>query len=145
MKDRCYNKNSKSYHWYGEKGIKIFDEWMNNPKKFEEWSISNGYIDGMTIDRIDSDKDYCPENCRWVSAEYNSRYKSTTRVLTINGESHTGREWADMLGLGICVVNTYIRLYGIDDTIEFIKRFLDNPSLADKRKSGESFFDLYMS
>ena len=50
MKQRCYNPNEKSYKWYGAKGIKICDEWINSPKSFEEWSLQNGYNDNLTID-----------------------------------------------------------------------------------------------
>lgn len=142
---RCYKETNKDYRWYGAKGIKICDEWINAPKLFEEWVMDNGYADDLTIDRIDSNKDYSPDNCRWVSNEYNAKYKSTTNIITVNGECHTGHDWAKILNIGTNVINTYIRLYGMDDTIEFIKRFLNNPELATMRKRNESFFDLYMS
>lgn len=93
----------------------------------------------------ETNKDYSPDNCRWVSNEYNAKYKSTTNIITVNGECHTGHDWAKILNIGTNVINTYIRLYGMDDTIEFIKRFLNNPELATMRKRNESFFDLYMS
>ena len=142
IKSRCYNPNDKNYRWYGEKGIKVCDEWMNNPKSFEEWALNNGYTDNMTIDRIEEDKDYCPENCQWVVLENNSRYKSTTSYIYVNGEVHTGREWAEILGLGINRINIYIREYGIENTREFIRRYLDNPGLHPSHH--QSFYDLYM-
>ena len=67
MTSRCYDKNTREYRWYGKKGIKICDEWINNPKTFEDWALNNGYKDNLTIDRINSDKDYSPDNCRWIT------------------------------------------------------------------------------
>jgi len=64
MKQRCYQKDDKSYHQYGAKGIHICEEWLLDPSQFEEWSLKNGYAYNLTIDRIDSSKSYCPENCR---------------------------------------------------------------------------------
>lgn len=145
MKNRCYNPNDKDYRWYGAKGIKIVDEWINNPELFEDWSIENGYNDNLTIDRIDSDKDYCPENCRWIVLNNNSKYKSTTSLIEVDGEVHTGRDWAKELNLGANIINTYIRKYGLENTIEFIRKFRDNPELKIKVKSNQSYYDLYMN
>lgn len=145
MMQRCYNSNDMHYGLYGQKGVKICDDWINNPSLFEAWSIKNGYDDSLTIDRIDSNGDYCPENCRWISCEDNSKYKSTTNIIVVDEESHTGRDWAKVLGFGMNTINTYIRLYGMDDTIEFIRRYRKNPEFAQKRKVGESFFSLYMN
>ena len=143
MKRRCYNQNDENYRWYGAKGIKICDEWMNNPKAFELWSIENGYNDNLTIDRENEEKDYCPENCRWITSNDNSKYKSTTHIIDVNGEKHTGREWADRLKISTNVINTYVRKYGEDNTKEFIKRYLENP--GEKPKNKQSYYDLYMN
>jgi hypothetical protein len=71
MKYRCDNKNHKSYKDYGAKGIKVCDEWYNF-SVFKEWAINNGYNDILTIDRKLSDRNYCPENCHFISLEANS-------------------------------------------------------------------------
>lgn len=143
MKSRCYNKEDKNYRWYGAKGIKICDEWLDNPKAFEEWAMNHGYSDNLTIDRKDENKNYCPENCTWVTLENNSKYKSTTSLVEVNGEIHTGREWSEKLGFGVNVINTYIRKYGEENTKEFIRRYLNSPGYKPKRN--QSYYDLYMN
>jgi hypothetical protein len=143
MKTRCYNMEDKSYKWYGAKGIKICDEWMRCPELFEEWSLNNGYKDNLTIDRIEEDKDYCPENCRWVTNENNAKYKTTTSYIEIDGEVHTGRDWSEKLGLGTNRINTYIREHGLENTKEFVRRYLKNPTLS-RTNRNISYYDLYM-
>lgn len=142
MMSRCYNQKSKDYKHYGAKGIIVYDEWVKHPNLFEDWAIKNGYADNLTIDRIDANQSYCPENCRWVTLEDNSRYKSTTNVIDVDGETHTGREWSEKLGLGANQINKYIRKNGVDNVIEFIRRFKSNPTLKPKRN--QSYYDLYM-
>lgn len=117
---------------------------MDNPELFEKWAIENGYEDNLTIDRIDENKDYSPDNCRWKTNKDNSKYKSTTSIIDVNGEVHTGKDWAKILGLGVNIINTYIRKYGLSNTIEFIKRYKVNPNLKNNRKR-KSIYDLYMN
>ena len=121
MIQRCYDPNSKDYKWYGGKGITICDEWLSNTISFEDWAMANGYQDNLTIDRIDENKNQCPENCRWISNENNARYKSTTRLITVDEETHSGKEWSKILGLATNAINTYVRKHGMDNTIKYIK------------------------
>lgn len=72
MKARCFNKNSPKYSRYGGRGIKVCDEW-HSFKRFYEWAVANGYSDNLSIDRINVDGDYCPENCQWLTISENSK------------------------------------------------------------------------
>lgn len=145
MKKRCYSKTDKHYKFYGAKGIGICPEWLGNPHLFEDWTLNHGYDDKLTIDRMDSSKDYSPENCRWITQQDNSKYKSTTSLIDIDGEIHTGRDWANILGLGSTTVNKYIRKYGIENTVEFIRKYRYNPELRNQYPAWKSLYDIYMN
>ena len=86
MIQRCYNPNSPNYEVYGGRGIKVCDEWKDNCFAFRDWSLANGWKEGLTIDRIDPDGNYCPENCRYITLEENSaRARKTTGAYKLNG------------------------------------------------------------
>ena len=80
MKTRCYNPNIPYFKYYGGKGIAVCDEWRDSFQAFYEWSMANGYSDELTIDRIDSDKGYFPENCRWVTMTIQNQNKKKVSV-----------------------------------------------------------------
>lgn len=69
MKQRCNNPNNKNYEKYGGRGIRICTEWLNDPKIFFDWAIKNGYKEGLSIDRINVNGNYEPDNCRWTDSE----------------------------------------------------------------------------
>lgn len=68
-------------------------EWIDDPASFEEWAYKNGYKNNLTIDRINEDRNYCPDNCRWITLEENSRFKSTTNYITAT-VTLSGKQWA---------------------------------------------------
>jgi len=75
MKARCYNPNAISYPNYGGRGISICKEWLESTQAFVEWALNNGYEPGLSIDRIDVDGNYTPENCRWVNMKIQANNK----------------------------------------------------------------------
>ena len=89
---RCTNQNVPSYDRYGGRGIQICDEWRNDFKAFYDWSMSHGYRDDLTIDRIDNDGNYCPENCRWATCKQQSNNTSNCHYITIDGNTKSLRE-----------------------------------------------------
>ena len=75
MKDRCYNKNAKDYKYYGKNGVKLTKDWLNSFETFYNWAVNNGYREGLSIDRIDPNGNYEPNNCRWVTMTVQNRNK----------------------------------------------------------------------
>lgn len=89
MKARCYDPKQYGYHRYGGRGIGICQEWDQDYSAFEAWAFSSGYRPELQIDRIDNDKGYSPDNCRWVPSKVNANNKSDTIRITVRGESLT--------------------------------------------------------
>ncbi len=75
MKRRCYTKNTTGYKYWGGRGITICQEWIDSPGAFIEWALKNGYSDNLTIDRVNVDGMYSPENCRFITLEEQQRNK----------------------------------------------------------------------
>lgn len=104
MMDRCYRTTSANYKFYGGRGIKVCEEW-HDILQFERWVELSGYIKGLTIDRIDSNKDYNPENCRWATPKQQANNRRNTRYLTADGQTHTITEWAEITGVNRSTIN----------------------------------------
>lgn len=99
VKSRCYDKNSRPFKDYGGRGIEVCEEWRNNFVAFYEWAMCNGYRQGLTLDRIDNDKGYSPENCRWATVKEQSNNRRSNTYLMFRGEKKTASQWAEECGL----------------------------------------------
>lgn len=137
MLSRCYDPKDKSYRFYGDKGIDVCQQWIEDSASFEQWAIDNGYDDDLTIDRIDSQYGYDPQNCRWVTRENNSRYKSSTNYITVNGETKSGREWSKCLDVGVNRINRIMRNHGEEAVVSYIKKRLSEMKRCEELTSDE--------
>lgn len=90
--NRCYRENVSSHKYYGDRNILVCPEWLDKENGFEnfmKWALSNGYQEGLSIDRIDNYKGYSPDNCRWVDNYVQANNKRHNYYLKINGEIDT--------------------------------------------------------
>lgn len=99
MKGRCYTKSNTCYHNYGEKGITVCDEWINDPQAFINWAMENGYKKGLSIDRKDGTKGYSPDNCRWATNAEQMRNISSNVFIEFNGQVKIVADWSKDLGI----------------------------------------------
>lgn len=113
MRSRCNNKNENSYKDYGGRGVSICDEW-NKFEAFRSWSLEHGYNDELSIDRIDCDGNYCPENCRWANAVTQANNTRRNHLLTHNGETRTMAEWSRKTGISYQKIKCRINKCGWD-------------------------------
>ena len=114
MKRRCKSKSCCDYKDYGGRGIKLCAEWdgEHGGEKFVKWSLENGYNDNLSIDRIDVNGDYSPNNCRWANMKTQANNKRSNHVLEYNGERHTLTEWSEITGLSVGTIGARLRLLG---------------------------------
>lgn len=106
--ERCNNPKCKEYKWYGAKGVKVCEEWTNNFTAFRDWALSHGYSDDLTIDRINHNGNYEPDNCRWADWITQQNNRSSNRFYTHKGTTKTIAEWAR--GYGIPESNLITRM-----------------------------------
>jgi hypothetical protein len=99
MRERCFNPNSQAYSNYGGRGITVCQEWKDDFMSFYNWAINNGYTDELSIDRIDVNGNYCPENCRWITMYEQQNNKRTSVMITYNGKTQNLKMWCDELNL----------------------------------------------
>lgn len=99
MRTRCENTTVKFYKYYGGRGISVCPDWSQNYESFRDWAWANGYEADLTIDRIDVNKGYHPDNCRWVTMTTQARNKSSTWKVTIDGITKPAIEWCEDFGI----------------------------------------------
>lgn len=93
MRQRCNNPKAQFYAQYGGRGIKVCAEWDQDFLAFYDWAMSHGYQENLTIDRIDNDNGYSPENCRWVTQKQQNDNRSNSVRFVIGKEEKTLSEW----------------------------------------------------
>ena len=126
MKFRCYNPKCKEFSSYGGRGIVVCDEWLNKENgfiNFYNWSIENGYDEGLSIDRIDVDGPYCPANCRWADTKLQHANMRKNRYLGIKMDfgpigkdpliyTFTLQQWSEITKLSTSTILRRIQVYG---------------------------------
>ena len=125
MKRRCYNPKDKEYHCYGGRGIKICDEWLdkeNGYKNFCEWALSNGYDNNKkgtecSIDRIDNNGDYCPENCRFVTMKEQCNNLRKNKRYDYNGENYTISQLSEKDNIPYCTLFWRLKKWDIEKAL----------------------------
>lgn len=111
MRHRCSDKNHISYHRYGGRGIKVCDEWDRDYENFKKWAINNGYKEGLSIDRIDNNKNYSSSNCKWSSLKEQCNNRENNNNVTFGGITQTISEWSEETGIPYHTIYQRI-LYG---------------------------------
>lgn len=96
--NRCDNQRRQNYYLYGGRGIKVCDEWRSF-EVFYKWAVSNGYNDSLSIDRKDTNGNYCPENCRWADDETQRNNKRSNVKITYNGKTLSLAQWSRETGI----------------------------------------------
>ena len=123
MLSRCNNPDDISFQRYGGRGITVCPEWLNSEKAgvngcsskgwlaFKAWALGHGYSDKLTIDRIDTNKGYSPENCRWVDWETQCSNRRSNHFITYKGKTQTAKQWSKELGINYTTVMQRINQY----------------------------------
>lgn len=122
MKQRCYNQAHPEYHNYGARGISVCDEWkdsLHGVENFVNWALQNGYKTGLSIDRIDVNGDYCPENCRWATAEEQTLNRRNTKIVEYKGETKPLIVLCRELGVDYDMITKRLRLgWSVEKALE---------------------------
>ena len=112
IKGRCYRPSHISYPRYGGRGIKMCDEWLHDYTAFRDWAYSAGYADDLSIERIDNDGDYCPENCTWITLGEQSKNRGTSIIFEYNGRRQVLKDWCREYNMPYNTVHSRIHYHG---------------------------------
>lgn len=114
MKSRCYRKSTPCYERYGGRGIRVCEEWENDYLAFYNWAVNNGYSDDLTIDRINPDGNYEPNNCHWATNEQQGNNRRTNINIKIGNATKTLKEWCDIFEVDYKKVNARYHRNGFE-------------------------------
>lgn len=131
MKSRCYKPSNASYDCYGGRGITVCDEWKNDYLTFKKWAIENGYdfnapFGECTIDRIDTNGNYTPDNCRWATMKEQNNNRRTNVHIKYNGDVKNLTQWAEYLNTSASCLWAHLKRG--QDMEHIVNHFLDNQS-----------------
>lgn len=129
MIQRTSNPNKTEYEQYGGRGIKACQEWRDSFEEFRDWAMANGYRDDLTLDRIDVNGPYSPENCRWSDVYTQANNRSDNRFITYKGKTQTMAQWAREIGIKPKTLSARINGLGWD-----IERAIETPVKPRKYK-----------
>lgn len=119
MIKRCYQPNNKDYKWYGGRGIQVCPDWKESATSFVKWCKENNYQQGLWLDRIDTNKDYAPQNCRWVTPQEQQRNRRNNFLVEYNGELKLLAELAEEFGIKYTTLKKRIRLgWSVEDALK---------------------------
>lgn len=123
MMDRCYRKNAHNYSFYGGRGIEVCEEW-HDILNFEKWVESTDYCKGKSLERIDVNGMYEPNNCKWASPKEQANNRRNTKFIEWQGEKHTISEWAEILGVNRSTLNNRVyRGWDIDKLFKEVRSY----------------------
>lgn len=125
MKARCSSKRPRDFKYYGGRGIKVCDEWVNDPVAFYNWSIANGWQEGLSLDRIDVNGNYEPSNCRWADVITQANNKTNTIKVRYKGEILTSNDINCRFGISRGSVTWAHNLDGTRGVNKLIKNYLN--------------------
>ena len=109
MRQRCAYPKDVNYHRYGGRGITVCAEWSDDFASFRDWAMANGYTDNLTLDRIDNDGNYSPDNCRWATPSEQQSNLRNNLYITVGSETKTAREWSRITGIKYSTIITRLR------------------------------------
>ena len=132
MKTRCYTSSDYHYQWYGAKGIKICDEWLNDFMSFYNWALNNGYKEGLTIDRINNKGNYEPSNCKWSNNLEQANNKRNNHYVYYNGNKVTISQLSKLINIDRGVL--YDRINNLQWCLD---RVVNTPTRPKVEKGGQ--------
>lgn len=131
MRQRCYNPNYHAYKNYGGRGITICDDWVNSFNNFYNWAINNGYQEGLSIERINVDDNYYPNNCTWITLAQQAQNRRSCHMFCYNNKKQNLSQWCNELGLDYKLVHN--RIFKLNWSFE---RAISEPVHTEKRNKG---------
>lgn len=114
MKQRCLDENCSDYAKYGGRGINVCDEWAGDYKVFHDWAVSAGYDDTLTIERLDVNGGYNPQNCAWIPSADQARNKRNNHFIEYRGSRKTLAEWSEELGMESSLLRYRLKHWGVN-------------------------------